>query len=61
MSLKKLINFLIDEIESHKNKNVFLKSELSKYLLFMSYISNSVKNDELNNSKERSLDLTKYI
>ena len=27
----------------------------------MSGISNSVKNDELNNSKERSLDLTKYI
>ena len=58
---KKVNRFLIDEIESLKNENVFLKSELSKYLLSMSGISNSVKNDELNNSKERSLDLTKYI
>ncbi len=58
---KKVNRFLIDEIESLKNENVFLKSELSKCLLSTIEISASVKSEELSNSKERSLDLTKYI
>ncbi len=59
---KKVNRFLIDEIESLKNENVFLKSELSKCFLSTRETSPSVKSEEeLINSKERSLDLTKYI
>jgi hypothetical protein len=74
---KKVNQFLIDEIESLKKENVYLKSELSRYVLCSSQTSSSsssinnkssiTKNDDssFNTSTieidKQSIDLTKYI
>lgn len=52
---KKVNQFLIDEIESLKNENIYLKSELSKYVLNCSEetttnTSNSVNISNMNDS-----------
>ena len=55
---KKVNQFLIDEIELLKKENVYLKSELTKYILNS---QSSESNITDNNDKEASVDLTKYI